>query len=59
MADNRMRGGVIKRGNTWSYVVRETDPETAGMILTQAANAALLHEGYGDFITAAYGIKKY
>lgn len=28
MAENRMRGGVIKRGTTWSYVVRETDPET-------------------------------
>ncbi|MGC0271717.1 tyrosine-type recombinase/integrase [Pseudactinotalea sp. Z1739] len=24
----KMRGGVVKRGRTWSYVVRETDPET-------------------------------
>lgn len=24
----RMRGGVIKRGATWSYVVRERDPQT-------------------------------
>jgi len=24
----RMRGGIIKRGSTWSYVVRERDPET-------------------------------
>ena len=23
-----MRGGVIKRGATWSYVVRERDPQT-------------------------------
>jgi integrase len=25
----RLRGGVIKRGNTWSYVVRVTDPHSA------------------------------
>ena len=24
----RMKGGVIRRGNTWSYVVRERDPQT-------------------------------
>ena len=24
----RMKGGIIRRGNTWSYVVRERDPQT-------------------------------
>jgi integrase len=24
----KMRGGIIKRGTTWSYVVRERDPKT-------------------------------
>ena len=24
----RVRGGVVKRGNTWSYVIRVTDPDT-------------------------------
>jgi integrase len=24
----RMRNGIVKRGNTWSYVVRERDPQT-------------------------------
>lgn len=28
MAENRMKGGVIRRGQTWSYVVRERDPQT-------------------------------
>lgn len=28
MAENRMKGGVIRRGATWSYVVRERDPQT-------------------------------
>jgi integrase len=28
MTTSRMRGGIIQRGVTWSYVVRERDPET-------------------------------
>lgn len=28
MAEQRMKGGIIRRGNTWSYVIRERDPQT-------------------------------
>ncbi|MEA5055134.1 MAG: tyrosine-type recombinase/integrase, partial [Propionicimonas sp.] len=28
MAENKMRDGIIKRGKTWTYMVRERDPET-------------------------------
>jgi hypothetical protein len=44
----RLRDGVMKRGNTWSYVIRVKDPETGvskprwvgGFALEQDAKAA-------------------
>ena len=29
---SRLRDGVMKRGNTWSYVIRVKDPETGGTV---------------------------